>query len=144
MNEDFEKILQFTWDWEGRGQVHTVSGDPGGTTKWGIAQRYHPDVDVASLTEDKAREIYYREYWLKYKCDQDKHPENMVIFEIAVNPGAYLLYRVPPGFDWKDLIIARLDRYMDLVAESPVKVKFLQGWNNRTMDLYQKILRGEL
>ena len=57
---DFEKIIEFTFSWEGRGKVHSVAGDPGGTTKWGIAQRYHPDMDVASLTEEKAREIIGR------------------------------------------------------------------------------------
>ena len=141
--EDYDNILtKFTWVWEGGGRLHKDAG--GLVTRWGLAQIYHPTIDVATITEDEAKEYIYNEYWMKFKCDKDTHPNNIVIFEIAFNPGAYLLYRIPQGFDWKDLIIWRLDRYMDLVAANPAKIVNLQGWNNRTMDLYQKILRGEL
>jgi lysozyme family protein len=37
--------------------------DPGGTTKWGIAQRSHPRVNVAALTRLDACAIYVTEYW---------------------------------------------------------------------------------
>lgn len=37
--------------------------DPGGETKWGIAKRSHPNVDIRNLTRDGAIEIYRKEYW---------------------------------------------------------------------------------
>jgi len=140
--EDFSKIIDFTLRWEG-GLVDDPD-DPGGLTNFGISKRYHPDVDVRNLTRETATEWYYDKIWLGYKCDKDTHPNNIVIFEIAVNPGPKLLYMIPSGFDWKDLIIWRLDYYMDRVSESPKKVKYIGGWDNRTMELYFKILKGEL
>jgi len=142
--EAFSKIMEFTFEWEGRGKLHKVSGDAGGWTKWGIASAYHPNVDVPNLTKERAMEIYYDDYWLRYKCHEKPYPSNVVCFEMAVNPGPRVLYLVPPGYDWKDLVIYRLDYYMDRIAENPEKVKFAQGWDNRTMDLYLKILRDEL
>ena len=43
--------------------------DPGGPTKYGIAQTYHEGVDVKSLTEEQAFEIYYKEYWQHANLD---------------------------------------------------------------------------
>lgn len=37
--------------------------DPGGETKWGIAKRSHPHVDIRNLTREGAIEIYRKEYW---------------------------------------------------------------------------------
>lgn len=37
--------------------------DPGGTTKFGIDQRSHPEVDIERLTVDRARQIYALSYW---------------------------------------------------------------------------------
>jgi lysozyme family protein len=37
--------------------------DPGGETKWGIAKRSYPDVNIAALTRDDAIEIYHRDFW---------------------------------------------------------------------------------
>ncbi|HRQ68067.1 MAG TPA: glycosyl hydrolase 108 family protein [Candidatus Syntrophosphaera sp.] len=138
----FDRIIEFTLKWEGG--YNNDPNDPGGETNFGISKRYHPKEDIKNLTRERAIEIYRNEYWLRYKCDRDPYPNNVVIFEIAVNPGPYLLYRIPPGFDWKDLIIYRLDRYMDIVASNPLKLKYLHGWNNRTMDLYLSILHNKL
>jgi len=46
---------------------HTNSA--GGDTKFGIAQRYNPEIDVKNLTEDQARDIAYDKYWKKPKID---------------------------------------------------------------------------
>ena len=73
---------------EGGGVLHTVKGDPGGTTKYGISQRAHPDVDIAGLTREDAIDIYNSEYWqplgLSLLASQDVAGE---IFEFAVNAG---------------------------------------------------------
>jgi lysozyme family protein len=37
--------------------------DPGGTTNYGIAQRWYPQVDVRSLTLQQAQEIYRQDFW---------------------------------------------------------------------------------
>lgn len=59
--------------------------DPGGETKFGISKRSYPDVDIANLTIDGAKAIYFRDFWeplgaahpaIKFQC-----------FDFAVNSG---------------------------------------------------------
>jgi lysozyme family protein len=42
--------------------AETVPGDSGGTTKYGIDQASHPDVDIPILSQDEAVAIYLEEY----------------------------------------------------------------------------------
>lgn len=37
--------------------------DPGGHTKYGITKASYPNLDIASLTKDQARDIYFRDFW---------------------------------------------------------------------------------
>ena len=61
--------------------------DPGGETNWGISKRSYPDVDIANLTEDGAKEIYKRDYWDKLYLDTAPPPLALIIFDAAVNNG---------------------------------------------------------
>lgn len=61
--------------------------DPGGHTKYGISKRAYPDVDIASLTLEQAREIYLRDYWLRARCDQLPPAVAFQVFDTAVNSG---------------------------------------------------------
>lgn len=87
MKESFQRAWDFTMRWEGGGKLHTVPGDPGGTTKWGIAQRFHPDVDIANLTEAQGQEIAKREYWDKCRCDDLPFPLDILVWDAAFNMG---------------------------------------------------------
>lgn len=59
--------------------------DPGGETKFGISKRAYPDVNIASLTVDGAKAIYYRDFW---KPLGDAHPAiRFQVFDFAVNSG---------------------------------------------------------
>lgn len=59
--------------------------DPGGETKFGISKRSYPDVNIATLTEDAAKAIYYRDFW---KPLGDAHPAiKFQMFDFAVNSG---------------------------------------------------------
>lgn len=57
-------------DVEGGGKIHNVKGDPGGTTKWGFAQRYNPDIDVRDLTYETAYSRFRLQYWNRGHCDE--------------------------------------------------------------------------
>ena len=46
--------------------------DPGGMTKYGISQKSYPHEDIASLTIDKAKQIYKKDYWVPIKGDDIK------------------------------------------------------------------------
>jgi len=59
--------------------------DPGGETNWGIAKRSYPNVDIAKLTKDQAKEIYLRDFWNPIG---DAHPSiKFQVFDFAVNSG---------------------------------------------------------
>ncbi len=55
----FDQAIGYILDNEQEGP--TV--DQGGVTKWGIAQKFHTDVDVPNLTRAGAIELYRIEYW---------------------------------------------------------------------------------
>ena len=69
--------------------------DKGGATKYGITEKVARQNEYAGnmkyLTENFAKEIYYKEYWLKCNCDiiSKYYSFNLafLIFDFAVNSG---------------------------------------------------------
>ena len=63
--------------------------DPGGETKFGISKRAYPDLDIPSLTEADASNIYRRDYWSKTGLDHPAIPGavGIVVMDAAVNSG---------------------------------------------------------
>lgn len=62
--------------------------DPGGITNFGISKKAYPDVDVANLTVEKAKEIYYDDFWKKYGYDHLRSQKLAnKVFDISVNVG---------------------------------------------------------
>lgn len=85
---DIGPAFDFVMELEGGGELHTVEGDPGGTTKWGVSQRAHPEVDVESLTRDGALEIFREDYWDRVWGDKIKSQEIATeLVEMAYNAG---------------------------------------------------------
>lgn len=80
------------WRWiavqEGGGVVHTVPGDPGGTTKWGFAQRYNPDIDVRLLNFADAYTRFMARYWGPLRCSELPYPVALALVDYAFNAGA--------------------------------------------------------
>ena len=59
--------------------------DPGGETNWGVSKRTYPNVDIANLTREQAKEIYRRDFWDPLG---DAHPAiKFQVFDFAVNGG---------------------------------------------------------
>lgn len=88
----FETALQFTLRFETGGDMvngglHTDPNDPGGTTKWGIAQASHLGVNVASSTLDQATAIYKVEYWEASRADLMPASIAVAHFDCAVIMG---------------------------------------------------------
>jgi lysozyme family protein len=44
--------------------------DPGGETRFGIAKRSYPNVDIKALTRDDAIAIYRRDFWVRVQGDK--------------------------------------------------------------------------
>lgn len=43
--------------------------DRGGETKFGVAKRPNPDLDITTLDWEAAKRVYFRRYWLAANCD---------------------------------------------------------------------------
>ena len=148
----FQAAIAFTLTWEGTTLEHDPN-DPGGTTFAGIDQASHPDVDVASLTLDDAKAIYWHSEW--QWCMGDLLPASWatIVFDAAVNPGRAVFAWLQAAVGAKaDGIIGPatiaaletagpremgifLDRceayYRHLVSDHPAMNRYLSGWLNR-------------
>lgn len=58
---DFDTVFNRVITYE-QGYVNNPK-DPGGETNWGISKRSHPNIDIKSLTKEKAKQIYKIEFW---------------------------------------------------------------------------------
>ncbi len=70
------------------GGFASVAGDPGGETKYGISQREYPNLDIASLTQDGAIAIYFRDFWKAGRYGELPPAIAIKLFDLSVNMGA--------------------------------------------------------
>lgn len=128
---DFGSAVSFVLAQEG-GYVNDPA-DPGGETKYGISKRSYPYLDIASLTVDQAKAIYYTDYWEASGADRLPMPLALVVFDTAVNTG------VGHAQDWLALSNGDVDQflafrtsyYQTLAVQHPTLAKYLNGWLNR-------------
>ena len=85
MLTQFDDIIEVVLEHEG-GYVNDPQ-DPGGETNFGIAKRSHPDVDIKTLNKDGAKEIYYKDYWIKNRVPQMPEDLKHIYFDMCVNQG---------------------------------------------------------
>ena len=129
---------------------------------FGISKRAYPDVDIKNLTEDGAKDIYRRDYWEKYRCDELPESLRHIYFDMCVNQGkgtaVKVLQRatnakgadlaVDGGMGPKTLQAIntykpsdhrvrcyRLKHYYDLVNRKPEQERFLYGWYKRAISI---------
>lgn len=129
--------------------------DLGGETKYGICERYFPDLDIKNLTIEQAKQIYWESYWLPMKLDQINNRLLVLhIFDHGVNAGIrtsirmiqYVVNAYVDGYIGPQTIKAineyegdivtnfinkRINYYNEIVAKRPLNQKFLKGWLNR-------------
>ncbi len=84
---NFEDAWTLTMSWEGGSKLHTVPGDPGGTTKYGISQRAYPNMDMASLGPEVAKDIARIDYWDRVRADELPGELRWHVFDTAFNSG---------------------------------------------------------
>jgi len=133
MIENYEKAEAFTLNLEGKSPVAKDIGDGAGLTKYGIAQKWHHDVDVASLTLDKAKEIYRQQYWIPAGCDGLPYPLDCITFDTAINEGPGTAKVMARGADGnaQKMMDMRRAKCISVVQHNPDKQQFLKGWLNR-------------
>lgn len=110
--------------------------DKGGLTRFGISQAAYPKLDLSTLTEQDALNLYKKDYWDRIGAE-DLPPEiRAVAFDSAINHGAgwtrkALRQLQAEGGGLEEFIAMRERKYSDIVAADPSQKKFLQGWLNR-------------
>ena len=154
----FDDIIEVVLEHEG-GYVNDPD-DPGGETNFGVAKRSHPDVDIANLTKDGAKEIYKEHYWDRNKVEDLSEELRHIYFDMCVNQGKGRAVKImqrtanAKGADLKvdggmgPMTIAamggvELDRvrayrvkyYADLVTRKPDLEKFYFGWYRRALEV---------
>lgn len=136
MTKRFLDIMPFIFEWEGG--YDNDPDDPGGETKYGIDKRSHPKEDIRNLTKERAKEIYWHEYWQKFGCEALPHPLGEAAFNCNVNCGngrtAKILASIHPDTA-KGFVAEQEAFYHRLVAARPRSRKYLKGWLNRSNSL---------
>ncbi len=163
----FDKWIHYiVFKWEGGDKLHMVANDPGGLTKYGISKRAHPNVDIASLTWEEAKEIYRKEYWERIQGWEWDPAVSFIALDAAVNQGPYdaIEFLQASARTLTDGIIGpktiaavnRKDTY-DFVEEYAARRgedymengrvqlnKFGLGWMRRLMDIYRECIELQL
>lgn len=144
---------------EGGSRYTEIAGDSGGATKYGISQKAYPELDIKNLTEDRAKEIYRRDYWNRVRGDEiESQAIAESIFDAAVNMGvrtASKICQAAIGIEPADGVIgakslelinkqeeksfialftlAKISRYAAICNKDRSQSKFLLGWINRSL-----------
>ena len=134
-----DKALEFTLKWEG-GYVNNPL-DAGGETKYGIAKRFFPNLDIANLTLEDAKSIYESQYWTRAGCPwMEDEDLAIVAFDTAVNCGVGFTVNALKTADTVDkLLEARKQRYFTIITNNPTQRAFRKGWSNRVNQLAELV-----
>lgn len=134
MNDNFERAWDEIQQWEG-GFVNDPD-DAGGETFCGISKRQYPELDIRHLTLAEAKNIYYLDYWLKYRLHEVEHCEPAVKL-------MSLLINMPPR-SWGRIAQRALRAVGVQVKEDGiVGSKTIHAINAADPDLYLVALRSE-
>jgi lysozyme family protein len=158
-SEKFNLAIKEVFENEG-GYVNNKY-DRGGETKFGISKRSYPNLDIANLTLNSAKAIYYKDFWASERYEEI-NDINIVckLFDLAINMGANTAFRliqralratgikvVEDGIlgnktveainavDPTDLLAALKSEaagfYRILADDNSTQTRFLNGWLNR-------------
>ena len=158
MLTQFDEIIEVVLHHEG-GYVNDPD-DPGGETNFGIAKRSHPDVDIANLTKDGAKEIYKEHYWDRNKVESLSEDLRHIYFDMCVNQGRGRAVKIlqkaanakgadlkvdggmgpktiaaMDGVELQRVRAYRVKYYADLVTRKPDLEKFYFGWFRRALEV---------
>ena len=159
MYTEFDEIIEVVLKHEG-GYVNDPD-DPGGETKYGISKKAYPDEDIKELTVERAKELYKRDYWDRFKVDNLPDRIRHIYFDMCVNMGGGRATKIlqeacnsknsnkidVDGGIGKDTIKAsanledfrlrayRVMFYAELVMKKPEQERFWVGWFRRSCEV---------
>lgn len=142
MDVNFDMAFKFAMLFEG--YKSEDPDDSGGRTIYGISAKSHPQTVAAlwGLPKEEAliqaKEFYRTEYWLASGCDTLPWPEDVVVFDAAVNMGISraMQFKVASKSPF-DFLMRRISFYIAISAGK--NIKFLRGWIRRVLELYKNI-----
>lgn len=109
----FEQAVTIVLAHEG-GYVNNPA-DPGGETKYGISKRSYPDLDIKNLTREQAIEIYYKDWWCRYRYGEIEDLDVATkVLDLSVNMGPGQAHRL-------------LQQAINLVSDENLKVDGILG-----------------
>ena len=82
---EFDDIIEKVLEHEG-GYVDDPT-DAGGETKYGISKRAYPDEDIKELTVERAKELYKRDYWDRYRTGDLPDRLRHIYVDMCINMG---------------------------------------------------------
>ena len=154
--DEFLVIVNHTLEEEG-GYVNDPT-DSGGETNYCISKRAYPDLNIFELTEDDAIDIYWKDYWLRGKCDKVPHKLQSIYFDMCVNfgiSGAIKVLQETANGKGADIEVDgrigpntikaiqnlslervrafRVLKFAKIVINKPEQVKFWYGWYRRSL-----------
>ena len=112
--------------------------DHGGETKYGISKRTYPNLDIASLTLDDAKAIYWRDFYRALKLDEITDEQiALEVFDTAVNCGTTTAVRIAQK------ALNFLGEHMDCDGKmGPLTIEKLNRWSERDPESLHKALNG--
>lgn len=88
-----DAYIDTDWGWCWRfvlfmeGGLSEDRNDLGGVTKFGISQRAYPEMNIPKLILATAKQLYYRDYWLRSGAFNMPWPSCLQHYDFAVNAG---------------------------------------------------------
>lgn len=159
MSDELDRIIDDILRREGERETNDPL-DPGGRTKYGIAERSNPTAWADNIvTEAEAREIYRQKYVVRPGFDRipDARLRAQVV-DFGVNSGPMIaimklqeilgvtvdgilgpitlhqLVQEHPAFINTELVKKRVQMLVRIVKKNPSQMKWLEGWINRALD----------
>ena len=155
----FDEIIERVLEHEG-GLVDDKD-DPGGLTNLGISQRAYPDEDIRGLTIERAKELYKRDYWDRFKTGFLPTRLRHIYVDMCINMGGNRAIKILQeacnsknsykididGGIGKDTIKAasnvedfrlrayRVMYYAELCMKKPKMEKYWVGWFRRSCEV---------
>lgn len=120
-----------------------TGGEPGKGelkgTKWGISAKSYPELDIKTLTQEQAVEIYKRDYYDPLKLSSIWPIQvRWKLFDIAVNQGMRIALEFREQIKEQPsiykLVELQMKRYVEVTVRRPSNLKYLKGWTNRAFD----------
>lgn len=117
--------------------------DKGGETKYGIAKRFYPNLDIKNLTIDQAKEIYRKDYWDIKFLGLDKinqYDIQVELFDTGVNMGVKTSAKM---FQEALNLLNRNERkFKDLKVDGWIGQESISAYNKLDWKVVLKVLNG--